>query len=100
MPVHLVLNGVPGVGYKIASTEVTPAQVTIRGPSRVVAHLDQVDTEPLSVDGITGDLSRTVDLIAPSSTVRLETDEVTAKVSVTEAIANKEFRRIPDQRAR
>ena len=50
--------------------------------------------EPLSVDGITGDLRTLVDLIAPSSTGRLETDEVTAKVTVTEAVATKEFRRI------
>jgi YbbR domain-containing protein len=95
VPVHLVVTGSPGVGYKVASTEVTPVQVAIRGPSRVVAHLDQVDSEALSVDGITADFSRTVDLMAPSSTVRLETDEVTAKVTVTEAIANKEFRKIP-----
>jgi YbbR domain-containing protein len=95
VPVHLVVTGNPGVGYKVASIEVTPPQVAIRGPSRVVAHLDQVDSEALSVDGITADFSRTVDLMAPSSTVRLETDEVTAKVTVTEAIANKEFRKIP-----
>jgi YbbR domain-containing protein len=95
VPVHLVLAGAAGEGYKIAATEAAPTVVLIRGPSRTVAHVDQVDTEPLSVAGITSDLSRSVDLMAPSSTVRLEPDEVTAKVTVAQAIVDKEFKNIP-----
>jgi len=95
VPVHLVVTGVAGDGYNVASTEVTPVNVTIHGPSRVVSHVDQVDTEPLSVDGLTADLSRTVDLMAPSDTARLEPDEVTATVTVAQNIVNKEFRNVP-----
>src|ERR1700689_4850794 len=81
IPIHLVLSGTPGEGYKIASAEVTPAAVSIRGPSREIARIDEVDTEPLSVAGITADISRDLDLMAPDTSARLQSDEVTAKVT-------------------
>jgi YbbR domain-containing protein len=95
VPVHLVIAGAAGEGFKLASTEVIPVNIAIRGPSRAIAHVDQVDTEPLSVAGITSDISRSVDLMAPAGTVRLNPDEVTAKVSVAQVIADKEFRDVP-----
>ncbi len=95
VPVHLVVTGAAGEGYNIASTEVTPLNVIIRGPSRIVSHVDQVDTEPLSVDGITSDFFRSVDLMAPSDSARLDPDEVTATVAVAQNIVTKEFRTVP-----
>jgi YbbR domain-containing protein len=95
VPVHLIVSGDAADGYRIAATEVTPARIVLRGPSRALAHVDQVDTEPVAAAGITGDLSRNVDLMAPSSTVRLEPDEVTAKITVAEVVADKEFRQVP-----
>lgn len=95
VPVHLVMSGDAAEGYRIASTEVSPERVVIRGPSRALAHVDQVETEPVAAAGITSDLSRNVDLMAPSNTIRLEPDEVTAKITVAEVIADKEFHRVP-----
>jgi YbbR domain-containing protein len=95
IPVHLALTGVPGAGYKIAAAEVVPAAVTIRGASREVARVDQIDTEPISVAGITSDISRGVNLIAPIRAVRLMSDEVTAKVALAPVITHKELRDLP-----
>jgi len=95
VPIHLVLTGTPGEGYKIASSEVTPATVTLRGPSREVARFDQIDTEPLSVAGVTADFTGAVDLIAPDSTARLLSDEATAKVTLALVLTHKEFRNVP-----
>jgi YbbR domain-containing protein len=95
VPVHLIVSGDAADGYRIAATEVTPARIALRGPSRALAHVDQVDTEPVAAAGITGDLSRNVDLMAPSNTVRLEPDEVTAKITVAEVVTDKEFRQVP-----
>ena len=92
IPVHLALSGMPAEGYRIASAEVTPATVAVRGPSREVARIDQVDTEPLTVAGITGDFSRGVNLMAPAGEVRLESDEVTAKVTLAQVVMKREFR--------
>jgi YbbR domain-containing protein len=95
VPIHLVVTGEPGDGYRIAGSEAVPAHITIRGPSRALAHVDQVETEPLSAAGLTGDLTRSVDLMSPSNAVRLEPDEVTARITVAEAIVDHEFRGIP-----
>jgi YbbR domain-containing protein len=95
VPIHLALSGLPGAGYKIASSEVAPATIVIRGPSRQVARVDQVDTEPLSIASITSDFSREVDLMAPASAVRLTSDQVTAKVALSQIIAHQEFHDVP-----
>jgi YbbR domain-containing protein len=95
IPIHLVLSGTPGEGYKIASAEVTPAAVSIRGPSREIARIDEVDTEPLSVAGITADISRDLDLMAPDTSARLQSDEVTAKVTLAQVVTHKEFHGVP-----
>jgi YbbR domain-containing protein len=95
IPIHLVLSGRPGAGYKIASAEVAPPTISIRGPSRVVARIDQVDTEPLAVAGITSDVSRTVNLMAPTDAVGLEFDEVTAKVTLAPVVTQRDFHGVP-----
>ena len=95
IPVHLALTGAPGEGYKIASAEVAPATVVVRGPSREVARIDEVDTEALEVAGITDDFSRPVNLLSPESSVRLESDEVMAKVTLAPVVTQKEFRDVP-----
>jgi YbbR domain-containing protein len=94
VPIHLVLSGLPGAGYKIATTEVAPATVVIRGPSREVARVDEVDTESLPITGITGDFSRDVDLMAPASAVRLESDQVTARVMLAPIVTRQVFHNI------
>ncbi len=95
VPVRLVVTGEPADGYRVSGSEPVPARITVRGPSRALAHVDQVETEPLSTAGLTGDLSRSVDLMAPSNSVRLEPDEVTARITVAEAIVDREFRSVP-----
>ncbi|HEX3408718.1 MAG TPA: CdaR family protein [Candidatus Binataceae bacterium] len=94
IPVHLALLGAPAAGYKIASTEVTPPTVAVRGPSRAIAHIDEINTAPLAVGGLSSDFSRTVDLLAPTAG-RLLADEVTAKVSLTPLVTQKPFRNVP-----
>jgi YbbR domain-containing protein len=95
VPVKLALTGGVAGGYEIQSTTVTPATVTIKGPSKDVARIDAVATEPLSIDKATADDVGTVDLAAPPGMVRLETEAVTATVSVTPILGEKQLRALP-----
>ncbi len=95
--VRLVTEGAPAEGYKVAATDVAPAQVGVRGPSREVARVDEVETEPLAIEGISADLDRTVDLMTPGGAIRLATGEVEAKVTLAPVIASREFRGLPVQ---
>ncbi len=92
LPVRLIAEGAPAEGYKIASTEVIPPRIDVRGPSRELARLDEVQTEPLAIEGISADLDRTIDLTAPGGSARLQTGEVEAKVALQPVIASREFR--------
>ena len=93
-PVKLTLHGNVAEGYEIKSETVAPATVTIRGPSREVARIDSVATEPFSIDNANADESGTVDLSAPAGSVRLESEAVTAGVSVGPILIQKQFRDI------
>jgi YbbR domain-containing protein len=94
VPVRLTLSGVVATGYEIKSATVTPATVTIKGPSKDVARIDAVSTEPLVINKATADDVGTVDLAALPGKVKLETEAVTASVSIDPILVEKQFRLI------
>ena len=71
---------------------VTPSTVTIRGPSKDLARIDALATEPLVIDKATADDVGTVDLAALPGMLRLETEAVTASVSIGPILVEKQFR--------
>jgi YbbR domain-containing protein len=96
-PVHLMLTGAPAAGYHVSASEVTPRTVTVRGPSKQLAHLEEVASEPVELNGTTANLGRRVALIAPFGHARVDPAEVTANVTITPIIVEKEFHGIPIQ---
>ncbi|HTT74548.1 MAG TPA: CdaR family protein [Candidatus Binataceae bacterium] len=94
VPVKLTLGGTVAKGYEVKSITVTPASITITGPSREVARIDSVSTEPFSIDKATADDVGTVDLTALPDMMRLQTEAVSANVSVGPILVQKEFRLI------
>ncbi len=92
LPVHLVTTGKVAEGYRLAVSEITPATITLRGPSKELARFEQVDTEPVDVSGLATSAINVVGLNLPADHIRADPDEVTAKVSVAPAIADREFR--------
>jgi YbbR-like protein len=95
VPVKLVTSGEVANGYETKSLAVIPPSVTIKGPSRELARIDAVATEPFSLDKATGDESGSVDLAALPGSVRLETEAVTAEVGVGPILIEKQFRWVP-----
>ncbi|MGH7935361.1 MAG: CdaR family protein [Candidatus Binataceae bacterium] len=95
LPVHLDLAGKVASGYKVASTSLVPPTAEIRGPSREVSRLDNIDTEPCTVSGANSEVSCEVGLVTPGSTMKLDTDAVNAKVTVAPLIADREFHGLP-----
>jgi YbbR domain-containing protein len=94
VPVHLAVEGRVEQGYTISSVDITPPTVTVVGPSRFVATLSFLRTEPFELRGLTADTSRRVFIEPPDPSVGLSTGHVDAKVNVTEAIADREFRAV------
>jgi YbbR domain-containing protein len=94
-PIHPVLRGKTGRGYRVASVEVQPKTVKLRGPSKTVAQIDQIETEPVDLDDAIGSFARTVALPAPAQDLRVDPPEVTANVSIGPIESVRDFRAVP-----
>lgn len=92
VPVHLAVEDKVAPGYMISSVDITPPSVTIVGPSRYVAPLTAVNTEPFDLKGLTADTHRSVDIVPPDPSLGLSTGHVDARINVAEAITDRELR--------
>lgn len=96
VPIHVTVEGQPAPGYRVASTAANPPVAVVHGPSRFVAHVDSVQTSPVDVDGVKGDLRRPVVPQRPSERVKVEGPQaIEATVSIVEKIVRREFRGLP-----
>jgi YbbR domain-containing protein len=91
VPVHLAVEDRVAPGYMISSVDITPPNVTVVGPSRYVAPLTSVNTEPFDLKGLTADTNRKVEITPPDPSLGLSTGHVDARVNVTQAITDREF---------
>jgi YbbR domain-containing protein len=84
VPIRPDIVGTPAPGFALTSLSVEPALVTLRGLPAVLAEIDEVLTEPLSIDGVSEDQSFDAELVLPEGT-RLddESDEPVATVTAT-----------------
>ena len=92
VPVHLAVEDRVAPGYTISSVDITPPNVTVVGPSRYVAPLTSVNTEPFDLKGLTSDTNRSVEITPPDPSLGLSTGHVEARVNVAQAITDREFR--------
>jgi YbbR domain-containing protein len=60
------VSGSVGSGHYLASESVSPATVVLSGPQDLLNTLDSVGTDTISLNGITGTLSFTVNLTPPA----------------------------------
>lgn len=97
LPVHLAVEGKVAQGYQISSVEITPPSVTAIGPSRFVAQLVSIGTDPFDLRGLNADADRPVDIATPNPAVRFSLDRVEARVYIAEMITDREFRAVDVQ---
>jgi len=94
VPVHLAVEDKVATGYTITSVDINPPSVTVVGPSRYVAPLTAVSTEPFDLKGLTAETNRSVEIVPPDPSLGLSTGHVDVKVNVAEAITDREFRAV------
>ncbi|NPA26581.1 MAG: hypothetical protein GXO36_03135 [Chloroflexi bacterium] len=81
--VRVVLKGQPARGYHIAQVQVEPAIVTLYAHDKeVLDQIDFVETEPIRIDGVSGDISKRVPLQVPEGVLFVEPATVQVNISI------------------
>ena len=83
--VHVVITGTVAPGYWISNINVVPNTVTLLGPPTTLENIGSfVDTIPVDVSGVAGDITRRVPLAPPADVTPLNDSGVTeGNVEVT-----------------
>jgi YbbR domain-containing protein len=74
------LTGAPEQGYRVTAVAVNPPVVGVRGPRSEVSGRSEIQTLPIDVTGVAGQVTRSVELEPPGGAVRFAT---TRTVDVT-----------------
>ncbi|HHX76764.1 MAG TPA: hypothetical protein GX697_00215 [Firmicutes bacterium] len=84
VPVKVILEGEPEEGFTLGEVTVSPAQVEVTGPEDILAEVRQLETEPLSIEGLTETFTADVALIVPEG---LEIEAGGGTITVTVEIS-------------
>ena len=85
VPVRPDISGTPAPGFALESLSIEPSLVTLRGLPAVLAEINEVLTEPLSIDGISANQEFEADMVLPDGT-RLADGSDASTVTVTAGI--------------
>ena len=85
--------GTPAPGFALDALSVDPASVTIVGLPEVLAEVDAVLTEPISIDGASSDQSFDVGLVLPegASLAEGEPSSVTVTATIVPSVSSRTF---------
>jgi len=87
LPVVVRTRGQLPTDVTIVSVQVEPPMVTVVGPPAPLQGLTQVETRPLTLSQVRGDLTKELPLVAPPKLSLLSDSSVTVKVKVVKASA-------------
>ncbi len=91
VPIRPILSGTPATGFEVASVTVDPAVVTLHGAPDDLADITEVLTEPISLAGLSAQVSEAAILVIPIAT-RLPAEgspPPTVTIQIREIIASR-----------
>lgn len=91
LPVSPVLTGTVAAGFEIASVTVDPPAVTVEGDADELVELERIDTDAVSVNGLSSDATVEVGLAMPTGVVPLDRDTVAVTIVVRPVTATRSF---------
>lgn len=94
VPVRPDISGTPAPGFALESLSVNPSVVTLRGLPEVLADIDEVLTEPLTIDGVSGNQSFETSLVLGEDVQLAESSEgssVTVDATIVPSVSSRSF---------
>ena len=96
VPVSLSLRGIPADGYEVIESSLEPDTVEIEGPADTVEKINELVTEPLSIEARTSGFSGTAAIINNDPLISIVGKaQVQSMVKINETTIQKKFDNIP-----
>ena len=96
VPVTLSLRGIPADGYEVTESSLEPAALEIEGPAELVEKINELVTEPLSIEARTNGFSGTVAIINDDPLISIVgKTQVQSTVKINETTIQNKFDNIP-----
>jgi hypothetical protein len=96
VPVTLSLKGIPADGYEVTESSLEPAAVEIEGPAELVEKIEELVTEPLSIEARTNGFSGTAAIINHDPLISIiGKSQVQSTVKISETTIKKQFDNLP-----
>ena len=76
------VTGSPALGFKVLGYEMKPTQLELTGSSRELGSVNAVETTPISIEGASENVSRTVKVVLPEGLRIKGTNEVTVVIRI------------------
>jgi YbbR domain-containing protein len=89
------LMGEPAEGYSVASIDIDPAAVEVRGPKRLLGQIYEARTAPIDVTEVAGDIRRPVQLDLPWGIQATSDTEPTVQIDVSADLQTRVFKDVP-----
>jgi YbbR domain-containing protein len=94
VPVRPDISGTPAPGFALESLSIEPSLVTLRGLPDVLAEINEVLTEPISIAGISADEEFEAEMVLPDGTRLAEASDastVTVTAGITPSVSSRTF---------
>jgi len=97
LPIHPVLVGSPAKGFVLEKVSIMPDRVKVRGPSKMLSSLDQLETRALNIDTVNGEIEMFAQINWPEGIKAIPPvpDVFTARIQVGSEPINRRFDAIP-----
>ncbi len=91
LPVNPIISGTPAAGFEIESVTVEPQVTLVAGDADQLAELARVDTEPISVLGVSADEVVVVGLAPPTGVVAIGDEQISVSIKIRPVTATRTF---------
>jgi len=90
------IRGTPADGLEVSEVKVSPSEIDVEGPERILKQLREIQTEVVDVTGLEGSVTRPVELALPDPNIRATLKRpIRLDIVIQETRAEREFVEVP-----
>jgi YbbR domain-containing protein len=91
LPVNPIITGNPAAGFEIESVTVEPLTALVAGDADNLAKLNQADTDPIPMTGVSADETVVVGLALPTGVVAVDEAPITVTIKLRPVTGTRTF---------